>query len=637
MKRLLFLLAFLPVVAFGQIRPDLQPVVASPDTTNFEVYGQKDGTLRRATLDALGRYFFQNLDLSYDSDSNRIYLASYTTLFDSITIVAPTITSSFANDSITIDGTALYLGGYDNNLSYNSGTYKAVLTRSGTNDTIDLSGLVRDLSYDNSTTTLSLGSDDVSLADLRQTISYDSATNTLTLDNSGGSVILTGAAGLSSISTASYFGGDGTSGSPLTIDANGLTFGMLPTISNSKLLGRYSAGSGNIESLTLTADFSIDGSGNISVNNDSLSLELSTAAYFGGDGTSGNPLTIDDAGITWSKVESVSAGKLLGRYSVSSGATQEITLTPDFILDTSTGNLSVNPDSVTLSFTELNVSNYLFDVTQDTTGKNNYVLTYVDSSGQISLRPPTSLAFDTTFTSDGTDIPASFFNTLFETYNVIHLDAIMDVGPSSGLIINLPAEASYPDRKIIITGVNNTDDTDYNITVSGIDNFSGSAYYLQSGETIELESARIGDATGWIMTGTSRRESRYSAGANVMVRADGPGVTASKSAGSLTITVPASVNLHSFRFIGAAADLSGGAITVNIVGGYGSGVNFNTGSTNMYYPFVSLQNRASAPYLQRPDGPTDSITIYHDGFSTSGTVSITVQGLSGDFGINGNF
>mgnify|MGYP005992878717 CR=1 FL=1 len=131
----------------------------------------------------------------------------------------------------------------------------------------------------------------------------------------------------------------------------------------------------------------------------------------------------------------------------------------------------------------------------------------------------------------------------------------------------------------------------------------------------------------------------YLASSIVMVKATGLGITATKSSGALTITVPSSVSLESFRFFGSSSDLQSGEIVVNIVGGYGSGTDFNTSDSNMYHPVITLQQRTVGPGsdFEQIIPRTGVYNIYHKVFTTSGTVSVEVSGLSGSFGLFGQF
>ncbi len=131
---------------------------------------------------------------------------------------------------------------------------------------------------------------------------------------------------------------------------------------------------------------------------------------------------------------------------------------------------------------------------------------------------------------------------------------------------------------------------------------------------------------------------RYSAGAGVSVTASGSGITATKSAGQVTVTVPNGVVISSLRFVGASGDLNSGEITITINGGSGS---LNTSDANSFWPALTVQNRTvvlpSDPFQQRPDDAGDSINIFNERWAVAGRVTVKITGLSGDFGIFGQF
>ena len=131
--------------------------------------------------------------------------------------------------------------------------------------------------------------------------------------------------------------------------------------------------------------------------------------------------------------------------------------------------------------------------------------------------------------------------------------------------------------------------------------------------------------------------SRYDAGNGCWVYASDVGVTYTKSAGQGTITVPAGVELFSFRIVGAAADLSSGEVLITIA--FDSGVSFNQSDATLWHPDITLQNRTTVlptdPYQQRPDDAGDSINIFDERFAAAGEVSTKITGLSGDWGIKG--
>jgi hypothetical protein len=190
MKHLLLAIAFFSTSAiFAQIRPDLFNLVENPDTSNFELYSQKGGTVGRTTLDRLGKYVLNNLTTTYSSPN---LILSYFGVSDT-TEIAATTSSSFSNDTLYIGSSSYYLGSYDNTLSYDTSTLQLTLTRKGDNSVVSLATLAPSVSYNTSTYQLGVGDATADLTTLRQTLTYNSGTRELTLSNSGGTVTLTGA------------------------------------------------------------------------------------------------------------------------------------------------------------------------------------------------------------------------------------------------------------------------------------------------------------------------------------------------------------------------------------------------------------------------------------------------------------
>jgi len=275
---------------FSQVRPDFAPIEENPDTSNFEVYGQKDGNLRRAKLDAIGDYILENYVMVYDSVENRIRVTAFGQAVDTLSLTGSSgVTVTLTGDDLTIGGTTIDLSDYDGSLSYNSSTYTISHTDGGVTENVSLAALVRDLSYNSSNYYLSLGTDSVDLSTLRQTLSYNSSTNVLSLSNSGGSVTLDGTDGLTEVTSESYFGGNGTSGDPLSIDDDGITFSKIQNIPSNSLIGRYSSGIGNPESINIGADFIVTGAGTLELSGsgDEFRTFKDTTVYSsGGDLTS---------------------------------------------------------------------------------------------------------------------------------------------------------------------------------------------------------------------------------------------------------------------------------------------------------------------------------------------------------------
>lgn len=278
MNRLLLVLIVLGMANFAaaQIRPDLAPLEENPDTSNFEVYSQKNGNLRRATLMGIGKYVLENLSLSYDSNNNRIVISEFGTASDTITLENVDITASLSSDdTLSINDTDIYLGGYDNSLTFDNLTNTLFLDRRGANNSVSLASLTPSLSL--SGTTLSYGSTDISLSAFNQILSLNSSTDILSISNASGggssTVNLSEYQNLSAVSTVSYFGGDGTSGSPLELNDASVPVSKLGTISTARLLGRYSSGTGGVQPIVIGSGLNLSASGELSASSGDSEIE----------------------------------------------------------------------------------------------------------------------------------------------------------------------------------------------------------------------------------------------------------------------------------------------------------------------------------------------------------------------------
>lgn len=62
--RLILLFMLLTLDLFSQVRPDYFPEELNPTNENFEVYSQKNGNVRRASLENLKKYFTSEVTLT---------------------------------------------------------------------------------------------------------------------------------------------------------------------------------------------------------------------------------------------------------------------------------------------------------------------------------------------------------------------------------------------------------------------------------------------------------------------------------------------------------------------------------------------------------------------------------------------
>lgn len=395
MNRLLLVLAILGVANFAvaQIRPDLAPLEENPDTSNFEVYSQKNGNLRRATLMGIGKYVLENLSLSYDSNNNRIVISEFGTASDTLTLENVDITASLSSDdTLSINDTDIYLGGYDNSLTFDSGTKTLLLDRRGANNSVSLASLTPSLSL--SGTTLSYGNTDISLSAFNQTLSLNSSTDILSISNASGggasTVDLSEYQNLSAVSTVSYFGGDGTSGSPLELNDASVPVSKLGTISTARLLGRYSSGTGGVQPIVIGSGLNLSSGGTLSATGGSTETvaEISNG---------GQVMVVRYVGVS-APVLSGSSGSY--EVTVPSG-----TVLKSFRLHDPTGSTYTDGSgNIDLVFTWTGVSfntgytdGLLPDISLVTTSNGNQLIN-ADSGYQISHSTPAAGATTTTIT-----------------------------------------------------------------------------------------------------------------------------------------------------------------------------------------------------------------------------------------------
>lgn len=115
------------------------------------------------------------------------------------------------------------------------------------------------------------------------------------------------------------FGDITTSGSGLTwtIDNNVVTFAKFQDIATDKLVGRDAAASGDPTEIGVTGGIEFDGSNSI------------RTTAFTGDVTKsagGTALTIANDAVTFAKMQNISSGKVIGRYTGGSGDPQELVI-----------------------------------------------------------------------------------------------------------------------------------------------------------------------------------------------------------------------------------------------------------------------------------------------------------------------
>lgn len=131
------------------------------------------------------------------------------------------------------------------------------------------------------------------------------------------------------------FGGDVTTtagSTTTTIASNSVTLGKIQTIGTDRLLGRDSAGGGNVEQLTVSGGIEFTDLGGIQTS--ALTGDVTKPA--GGTST-----TIANDAVTYAKIQNVSANSVLARADATSGDVGEVVLTASQLLGRgSTGNVA---------------------------------------------------------------------------------------------------------------------------------------------------------------------------------------------------------------------------------------------------------------------------------------------------------
>ena len=102
---------------------------------------------------------------------------------------------------------------------------------------------------------------------------------------------------------------------------------------------------------------------------------------------------------------------------------------------------------------------------------------------------------DTTITSDGTGLSDATLETLFDSYSEIRIDAQLEVGAGTDFIISLVNADSVRQKKLFISGVNNS--ATYEITISGI--HGNPSYVIYTGQSIYLQSQLIAGSYEWVL------------------------------------------------------------------------------------------------------------------------------------------
>ena len=155
-----------------------------------------------------------------------------------------------------------------------------------------------------------------------------------------------------------------------SIADDSVTFAKIQNITTSRLLGRFTAGSGDAEEISLGAGLSLntttgvlsapgsglvsDGNkGDITVSGTGTVWDINANAV-GTTEIAANAVTtakITDANVTYAKIQNVASGAIMGRYSAASGVVQELTLGSGLSLNTTTGVITATGSGGTVTGT----------------------------------------------------------------------------------------------------------------------------------------------------------------------------------------------------------------------------------------------------------------------------------------------
>ena len=208
------------------------------------------------------------------------------------------------------------------------------------------------------------------------------------------------------------------------IPDNEITFQQFQQIASQRILGRYSASTGEVEELTLGTTLTLSAGGELGVNVGNIAVSTDGSVIIG-DGTTGSVIRLADGSlatvkfqnnaVTFAKMQQVSSSVLLGRYDSGTGNLQTITIGAGLSLSVG-GELTRDGDAVTavengltLSTTTIKLGGTL---TEDTTidGDSTYDLTVQDvvaldlmaatadlgATGQVGITSGTNIVLQAT-------------------------------------------------------------------------------------------------------------------------------------------------------------------------------------------------------------------------------------------------
>ena len=290
------------------------------------------------------------------------------------------------------------------------------------------------------------------------------------------------------------------SGATFIIDPQAVTFSKIQNLSSNVVLGRGGS-AGSTQELTLGAGLSITGTtlnttaagvadgdkGDITVSSSGSSWNIDADAVGSAEIATGAVGTSDiaDAAVTYAKLQDVAAARLLGRYTASAGAAQEISIGAGLLLNATTGVLSaaatsgVAGNDTEVQFNDGGALGADADMTWNkTTNRLTIAATATTGfvkSGQLELTPIAAPApiggagGSGSWSSDGTDVWRATGNVGIGTATP-NANALLDLTSTSKAF--LPPRMTGVQRNAIASPVAGM--TVYNSTTGTLDVFAPS-------------------------------------------------------------------------------------------------------------------------------------------------------------------
>lgn len=197
-------------------------------------------------------------------------------------------------------------------------TFASSGSAANTFGTIAVSGQ-SDVVADSTTDTLTL------VAGSNVTITTDASTDTITIAASGSGGVTDGDKGDITVSA---------SGATWTIDNDAVTFAKMQNVSTDVFLGRDTAGTGDVEELSVATAKTLLGLTGTNSGDQTITLTGDVT----GSGTGSFAATIANDSVTYAKMQNISAtDRLLGRDSALAGDTEELTVSGGIVFTGSGG------------------------------------------------------------------------------------------------------------------------------------------------------------------------------------------------------------------------------------------------------------------------------------------------------------